>query len=72
MESRRIIARIQEESDRSFLGRTARRFESHLGAKDADQADWADVWGTRIGRIIGAVAVVTAFIWLIQYLLAPA
>ena len=70
-ESRRIIERVQQESETGILGRTARRFENHIGAKDADQSDWAEVWGTRIGRTLGAIAVVTAFIWLVQYLLAP-
>lgn len=70
-ESERIIDRIQVESDSGFVNMTTRRLEGHLGAKDADQNDWAEVWGTRIGRTIGAVVTVAAIIYLFQYLVSP-
>ena len=72
-ESQRIIDRIQKESEGGgMLGSTVRRVENHLGAKDADQNDWAEVWGTRIGRSIGAFVVVVLFIYLVNFLLNPA
>lgn len=69
-ESKRVLDRIEAESATAGpVGRTVRRVENHLGAADADQRDWQEVWGTRIGRTIGAVVTVGAVIWLIRYLL---
>lgn len=69
-ESRRIINQVQAETDAgSLVGRTMRRLENHLGANDADQNDWAEVWGTRIGRSIGAFIVVATFIWLFRWMM---
>lgn len=70
-ESERIIDRIQVESDSGFINRTTRKLGGHLGAEDVDQNDWAEVWGTRIGRTIGAVVTVAAIIYLFQYLVTP-
>lgn len=70
-ESRRIIDRIQAESDSGNVVSRTTRLEGHLGARDADQHDWAEVWGTRIGRTIGAVVTVAAIIYLFQYLFSP-
>lgn len=71
-ELRRILDRLQDETENSgMLGRTAKRMENHLSAKDADQNDWAEVWGTRIGRSIGAVVVVVLFLYLWHYLMSP-
>jgi hypothetical protein len=72
-ESRRIIDRINDESETSGVAaRTARRLGDHLSAADADQRDWAEVWGTRIGRTIGALVVVVLFLYLWNYLMSPA
>lgn len=68
-ESRRILDRIAKESDPSgsLAVRTARRVEKHMRAEDADQADSIEVWGTRIGRVIGIVLLVVLLGWLLSY-----
>ena len=70
-ESRRILDRVAKESDSggfALLGRTAGRARNHLSAADADQSDWAEVWGTRIGRTIGAAAIVGLLVWALSIL----
>ena len=65
-ESRRILDRVARDSDPSgftLLGRTAARARNHLGAADADHSDWAELWGTRIGRVIGVLALVALLAW---------
>ncbi len=56
-ESRRILDRLQKESDPtgSLAGRTARKVRNHLSAVDADQNDDIELWGTRIGRVLGLI-----------------
>ena len=65
-ESRRILDRVAHEADSggfTVLGRTATRARNHLSASDADQTDWAEVWGTRIGRTIGVAAIAALLLW---------
>lgn len=65
-ESQRILDRIRQEADTSgfsILDRTVGRGRDHLTAADADQTDWAEVWGTRIGRMVGAALVCALFLW---------
>ncbi|MHB2267582.1 hypothetical protein [Aliihoeflea sp. PC F10.4] len=50
-ESRRIINRVGQETEASM----AQRVRDHMEGRDADQNDWAEVWGTRIGRALGLV-----------------
>ena len=68
-ESRRILDRIAKETDPSgsLAVRAARRVEKHMRAEDADQADPIEVWGTRIGRVIGLVLLVVLLGWLLSY-----
>lgn len=65
-ESRRILKQISQETD----GRRSRvdRARDHLAASDVDRSDWAEYWGTRIGRMIGAVFLVAMLAWLVFYL----
>ena len=45
----------------TFLGSTtgaARRAGAHFAGKDAEPDDWIEVWGRRIGRGLGAAAVI--------------
>lgn len=45
----------------TFLGATtgmARRVGDHLAGKDAEPSDRIEVWGRRIGRILGVLAVI--------------
>jgi hypothetical protein len=74
-ESRRILDRIAREADSSGLalvGRTVERARKHLGAADADEHDWAEVWGTRIGRGIAAVLTIALIAWAASLLVAGA
>jgi len=66
-EAKRILDRIENESEtvgRSSMRRVAEHTRSHLRAEDADQTQWAEVWGTRIGRGLGLVFVVVLIIYL--------
>jgi len=68
-ESRRILDRIARESDPSgsLAVRTARRVGKHMRAEDADPSDPIEVWGTRIGRVIGIVLLVVLAGWLLSF-----
>ena len=66
-EAQRILKRMSAESDGSamkIVSRTAARDRDHFGAADADENDWVEVWGTRIGRAISLIL----FFGLILYL----
>ena len=70
-ESRRILDRVSREAEsggRSAIDRAANRARDHLTATDVDRDDWAEYWGTRIGRTIGAVFLLGAIVWLVLYL----
>jgi hypothetical protein len=71
-ESRRILRRVSQEADsgggRSAIDRATNRARDHLGAADVDRGDWAEYWGTRIGRTIGGMFLVGLIAWLVFYL----
>jgi hypothetical protein len=70
-ESRRILERVSQEAEsggRSVVDRAARRARDHVTASDVDQDDWVEYWGTRIGRTLGALALVGLIVWLVLYL----
>lgn len=70
-ESRRILKQVSQEAEsggRSAIDRAASRARDHLSATDVDRDDWAEYWGTRIGRTIGAVFLVGLIAWLVLYL----
>jgi hypothetical protein len=69
-ESRRIIERVSQEADSGGRS-TIDRARNHLAARDVDRDDWAEYWGTRIGRTIGAVFLVGLIVWLVLYLAQP-
>ena len=73
-ESQRILDRVAREQHSSlgFLGRGSERARGHLAAKDADQNDWIELWGTRIGRTIGAIVIVAFLVWIVSYLASGA
>lgn len=55
-ESQRIIERMNAQTDgptMTVVKRATKRGQDHFTAADADQDDWIEVWGTRIGRGIG-------------------
>jgi hypothetical protein len=53
-ESRRIIDRVGAETEASM----AKRAQDHMAGRDADENDWVEVWGTRIGRWLGLLLLV--------------
>lgn len=63
-ESRRIIGRVDAESDASM----AQRVQDHMTGKDAAEKDWAELWGTRIGRWLGVGLLVYLLWWLFTFL----
>jgi hypothetical protein len=70
-ESRRILDRVAREADSSgldLIGRATGRARNHIAAADADQNDRVELWGTRIGRAIGAVVLVALVIWALSLL----
>jgi hypothetical protein len=62
-EARRIIERIDRES---ASGGLVERTKGHFSAEDADPADHIEVWGTRIGRILGLLVLIAMIIWVIS------
>lgn len=68
-ESQRILARIAQESDPSgsLAARAARRVQDHVSAVDADQGDKVELWGTRIGRVLGLVLLVVLVYWFYSF-----
>lgn len=70
-ESRRIIERVAREahSGSSPAVRMVRRARDHIAATDADRDDWAEYWGTRIGRIAGLLLMVGLIAWILLFLL---
>lgn len=66
-EAKRILERVKQDSETagtSSMQRVADQMREHIGAADADQSDWAELWGTRIGRGLGLVF----FVFLVIYL----
>lgn len=70
-ESKRILDRVAREAEGggSLISRTSQRVRGHMTADDADKADWAEYWGTRIGRSLGILFVVCLLIWFILFLM---
>ena len=40
----------------------------HVAAADADRTDPIEVWGTRIGRILGLLLALGLMVWLVLFL----
>ena len=69
-ESRRILERVSQEAEsggRSMVDRATKRARDHVLAADVEQDDWAEHWGTRIGRTLAAVLVIGLIVWLILF-----
>lgn len=67
-ESRRIIGRVGVESEASMMRRAADRVTGHMAGRDAERGDWAELWGTRIGRWLGVALLVYVVWWLIDFM----
>lgn len=68
VEAKRILERVAQESETvgtSSVKRVAERVKGHLTAQDANQNEWAELWGKRIGRALGAIFVVVLIIHLL-------
>ncbi|MGI9350494.1 MAG: hypothetical protein ACR2O3_02925 [Rhizobiaceae bacterium] len=68
-ESKRILERVAQDSETvgaSSMRRIAERVKGHVSAEDADQNEWAELWGTRIGRALGAIFFVGLVIYLFR------
>lgn len=68
-EAKRILERVAQESETigtSSVKRVAERVKHHLSAQDSDENQWAELWGKRIGRTLGAIFVVVLIIHLLR------
>lgn len=63
VESERIINRVGAESDASMI----QRARNHMAGRDAEDKDWAELWGTRIGRWFGLALVFYLIWWLYNF-----
>lgn len=69
-ESRRIIERVERETDpggTSFIARTVKGARDHVAAADADRSDPLEYWGTRIGRALGLLIAFGLLVWLVYF-----
>ena len=69
-QAERALARADMEGEAlgtSAFARTANKAKDHLGAQDADPDDPIEVWGTRIGRIGGAIFAIILVLWLVNH-----
>lgn len=66
-ESKRILDRVNRETETvgtSSMRRVANQVRDHIGAEDADENEWAELWGTRIGRVLSIVFFVVLVVYL--------
>jgi hypothetical protein len=62
-ESQRIIGRVGAESEPTMAGRV----KNHMAGRDVQDKDWAELWGTRIGRWLGLALLLYLIWWLIDF-----
>ncbi|MCB1451554.1 MAG: hypothetical protein KDJ67_15835 [Nitratireductor sp.] len=66
-EARRILQRVERDSETlgaSSLARTASNVKDHMAGADAEDGDAIELWGKRIGRGLGLIAVVILVVYL--------
>ncbi len=56
-EAREALRRLDRQ-DSDVFSSALHRAADHLSARDADPNDAAELWGRRVGRIAGSIAVV--------------
>lgn len=69
-EAEQALRRVDIEGEAlgaSSFARTANKAKDHLGASDIDPEDPIELWGTRIGRIGGAIFAIILVLWLINH-----
>ena len=62
-ESQRIIDRVGTEAEATM----AQRVKDHMTGRDADEKDFAELWGTRIGRWLSLALLLYLIWWLIEF-----
>ncbi len=68
-EAKKILERVQQESETvgaSSMRRTAEHITSHIKADDADENEWAELWGKRIGRTLSVIFFIVLVIYLVR------
>ncbi len=67
------LTRLADEGDnigRSSTAHMAKKFADRMNAKDINPDDGIELWGTRIGRILGLIVFIALAIYLIfEYIL---
>ena len=67
-EAKRILDRVSREADSGTLvDRVTRRARDHVTASDVGRDDWAEYWGTRVGRILALVLMGALIVWLVLF-----
>ena len=69
--ARRELARLSQEGglfSTPALKAKTRTLRGHFAGADADQSDAIEVWGTRIGRGLAAIAFVVLAVRLVSHL----
>ena len=69
-EAEQALRRVDAEGEAlgtSALARAGNKAKGHLGASDVDPDDPIEVWGTRIGRIGGALFAIILVLYLINH-----
>lgn len=69
-EAEQALRRVSNEGESlgtSSFARVANNAKDHLGAAEIDENDPIELWGTRIGRIAGAIFAIILVLWLINH-----
>ncbi len=65
-ESQRILRQVNRDSDHAGFT-PIDRLQKHLSANDIDKTDPLEVWGTRIGRSLGLVIMISLLLAIILW-----
>ncbi len=69
--AKRDLERLAGEGNISsspVLKSASKTLKDHFSASDADQTDKAEIWGTRIARLLAAIAFIGLSFWLFNML----
>ncbi len=73
-ESKRILERAHRDSETigtSSMARTADRVSDHFKGSENPEDDKIEIWGKRIGRLLGLIAVIALTIHLVTTYILP-
>lgn len=68
-EAEKILKRVEQQSETlgtSSMRRTAENIKAHMSGDDADENDWAELWGKRIGRALSVIFFIILLIYLLR------